>query len=70
MKTTISLLMVMLLTAMLCGCSTTNKSKAATTPDAAGVGGQVEEIMPGMLQGYLDTGAATGQQGVRAAFAG
>jgi hypothetical protein len=55
MKTTIYLLMVILLTAMLCGCSTTNKSKAATTPDAAGVGSQVEEIMPGMLQGYLDT---------------
>ena len=54
MKTTISLLMAILLAAMLSGCSTTNKSKAATTPEDVGVGEQVEEIMPGMLQGYLD----------------
>jgi acid phosphatase (class A) len=51
-RVSLSLLMVIMLTAILCGCGTTNKSEAAATPNAA-VGGQVEEIMPGMLQGYL-----------------
>jgi acid phosphatase (class A) len=45
--------MVILLTTALGACSTTRESQTATAPEAAAVGEQVQEIMPGLLQGYL-----------------
>ena len=42
-----------LLTATLCGCAGTSSIQTEPAQDKAAVGGQVEEIMPGMLQGYL-----------------
>lgn len=55
MKTTFSTLAAILLAINFGGCSSTaNKGMSSTTPDTKGAGDEVEEIMPGMLQGYLD----------------
>jgi acid phosphatase (class A) len=35
------------------GCGTMKETQTASAPEATSVGGQVQEIMPGMLQGYL-----------------
>jgi acid phosphatase (class A) len=52
MKSKISMLLIVLLACALSGCGTM-KSQTASAPEAAAAGGQVLEIMPGMLQGYL-----------------
>ena len=54
MKMTCSMLAALLLAITFSGCGTTSKDKTSAKQDAAGAGDQVEEIMPGMLQGYLD----------------
>lgn len=60
MKTNIIVLFFILLAALLGGCSTTTKAKEPVTQETANLGqetanlgDQVEEIMPGMLKGYL-----------------
>ena len=52
MKSVISMLVIILLAGALCGCGTM-KSQTASATGAAAAGEQVEEIMPGLLQGYL-----------------
>jgi acid phosphatase (class A) len=53
MKSQFSPLIVVLLTAVLTACSTLQTSQPGAAPDAVAAGEQVQEIMPGMLQGYL-----------------
>ena len=55
MKTTYSIFIAILLATTLAACSTMETTRPDTAPAMAttAVGGQVQEIMPGMLQGYL-----------------
>ena len=53
MKSTFSPLVIILLTTTLGACSTIQKTQSSAAPEALAAGGQVQEIMPGMLQGYL-----------------
>ncbi len=53
MKSICSPLIAVLLTTALTACSTTQTTQPGAAPDAAVAGEQVQEIMPGMLQGYL-----------------
>ena len=53
MKSQFSPLIVVLLTAVLTACNTLQTSQPGAAPDAVAAGEQVQEIMPGMLQGYL-----------------
>ena len=53
MKSNFSPLIIILLTAALGACSTMEKTQSTAADDAASAGGQVKEIMPGMLEGYL-----------------
>ena len=53
MKSTNSPLSIILLITTLTACSTMQKTQPTAAPDTAAAGGQVEEIMPGMLRGYL-----------------
>ncbi len=55
MKTTFSILAALLLAIMLSSCSNTSSKPRTSTPQGSvSMGDQAEEIMPGMLQGYLD----------------
>jgi len=53
MKSIFSTLTGIMLTIALIACGTMKETQTASAPDAAAVGEQVQEIMPGMLQGYL-----------------
>jgi acid phosphatase (class A) len=53
MKSKASPLIVILLLTALGACSTMRETQTATAPEAAAVGEQVQEIAPGILQGYL-----------------
>jgi hypothetical protein len=52
MKDTFLMLVLGLLTVALGGCAAMGEVQTEPVPDTTAVGGQVEEIMPGMLQGY------------------
>jgi len=53
MKIQFSTIIAILLTTAVAACSTMEATQSGNTPTAMAVGGQVQEIMPGMLQGYL-----------------
>ena len=53
MKDTFLMLVLGMLTAALGGCAAMSEVQTEPAPDTTAVGDQVEEIMPGMLQGYL-----------------
>lgn len=53
MKSIFSTLMCSMLSIALIACGTTEETQTASAPESAAVGEQVQEIMPGMLQGYL-----------------
>ena len=53
MKSIFSTLTGILLTITLIACGTMKETQTASAPEAAAMGEQVQEIMPGMLQGYL-----------------
>ena len=53
MKTSYSILIAIPLATFLAACSTMEATQPQAAPVAAVEGEQVQEIMPGMLQGYL-----------------
>ena len=53
MKSVFSALTTLMLIIALCACSTMKETQTAAASGAAAAGKQVQEIMPGMLQGYL-----------------
>jgi acid phosphatase (class A) len=53
MKSIFSTITGILLTITLVACGTMMETRTAAAPDTASAGNQVQEIMPGMLQGYL-----------------